>query len=137
MVNIYKFCKKEKCKKVKNEVTGRKNVIFGLFIWKNLKINFFGSCDFNYNFFAIFSKMRQTLATLPVILSLWTFCSSNFYNSFFSIVEKLNISAIYKSIILIFSVNLPVIFIYKFCRKENLIQPPGEPLELNLLNFNN
>ena len=51
----------------------------------------------------------------------------------FSIVEKLNISFIYKSIILIFLVNLPVIFF----RKENLIQPPGEPRQLNLLNFNN
>ena len=71
---------------------------------------------------------------------LWIFCRSNFYNSFFfqfSIVEMVNISAIYKLIILTFSVNLPVIFIYKFWRKESLIQPPGEPRELNLLNFNN
>ena len=40
-----------------------------------------------------------------------------FYNSFISIVEELNISAIYKSIILFFSVNLPLVFIYKFCQK--------------------
>ena len=40
-----------------------------------------------------------------VFLDIW--CCSNFYSSFFSIVEKLNIPAIYKSIILIFSVNLP------------------------------
>ena len=26
-----------------------------------------------------------------------------------------------------FSVNLPMVFIYKFCKKEILIQPPGEP----------
>ena len=53
------------------------------------------------------------------------FCS--FYNSFFSsTVEKLNISAIHKSMFLICSVILPVIFIYKFCKKENLIQPSAE-----------
>ena len=28
--------------------------------------------------------------------------------------------------------KLSAIFIYKFCRQENLIQPPGEPQELNL-----
>ena len=26
-----------------------------------------------------------------------------------------------------FSVHIPGIFIYKFCKKENLIQPSGEP----------
>ena len=40
------------------------------------------------------------------------FVCSNFFNSFFSIVEKLNISVIYKSIILIFWVNLLVILVY-------------------------
>ena len=34
------------------------------------------------------------------------------------IVKKLNISAIYKSIILIFSENLPLVFIIKFYMKE-------------------
>ena len=38
----------------------------------------------------------------------------------FLIVEKLNISAIYRSILLNFSVHLPLVFIYKFCEKENL-----------------
>ena len=38
------------------------------------------------------------------------------YNSFFSIVENLNISAIYKSIILCFSENLPSI--YRYIRKK-------------------
>ena len=37
-------------------------------------------------------------------------------------VEKLNISAIYKAIIIIFSVKLPMVFIVKI-----QIQPPGEP----------
>ena len=36
----------------------------------------------------------------------------------------------------VFAVNLPVIFIPLCCRKQNLIQPPGEPRELNLFNFN-
>ena len=49
-------------------------------------------------------------------------CSSNFYNSFFCAfipkVEKLNISAIYKSIIIIFSVYLPLVYIYKFIWKK-------------------
>ena len=46
------------------------------------------------------------ILTLPVILSFIIFFrSSNFYKSFFLMVEKLNISAIYKSIILIFSVK--------------------------------
>ena len=31
--------------------------------------------------------------------------------------------------------NLPVIFIYKFCKKANLIQPPGEPREQQLGEF--
>jgi len=59
--------------------------------------------------------------------------SSIFYNPFFSIVEKLNISAIYKSIILI--VKLFVVFIYKFCQKENLIKPPVELREQHLDEF--
>ena len=46
------------------------------------------------------------------------------------IVEKLNISTIYESIILIFfSVNLPLVFIYKFYLKEIKIYSPGEPRE--------
>ena len=30
---------------------------------------FLGFCDFHFNFFAIFSKMRHSISTLPVILS--------------------------------------------------------------------
>ena len=49
-------------------------------------------------------------------------------------MTALNISAIYKSIIIIFSVNFPLVFIYKF-RKDffkNQIQPLGEPREHRL-----
>ena len=57
--------------------------------------------------------MPQTILTLPVILSL-----CNFYNLFFSLfVEQFNIYTIYKSIILFLSVNLPLVFIYKFYQK--------------------
>ena len=48
-----------------------------------------------------------------------------FFFFFYPKVEKLNISANYKAIILIYSVNLPMIFIYKFCKKEIQIKPPG------------
>ena len=84
------------------------------------KLCFFGSCDFNFNFFEFFSKMRQTISTLSVILSfIYFFCGQNFYNSFISsIVENLNIFPIYKSIVLISSVNLTLVFIYKFYKKE-------------------
>ena len=37
-------------------------------------------------------------------------------------VEKLNIFAIYKSIIIIFSVNLPLVFIYKSRKKFNYLE---------------
>ena len=36
----------------------------------------------------------------------------------------------YKSVILIFLVNLPTLYIYKFCKKIH--QPPGEPQEHHL-----
>ena len=46
----------------------------------------------------------------------------NFYNSLFVFLfpklNKLNISAIYEAIIIIFSVNLPLVFIYEFCKEE-------------------
>ena len=41
----------------------------------------------------------------------------------------LNISAIYESIIIIFPVNLPLVFINKFRKKVIQLQPPGEPRE--------
>ena len=48
-------------------------------------------------------------------------CISNFYISFFCFFSKgrKNFSAIHKSIIIISSVNLPLLFIYKFHEKEN------------------
>ena len=47
------------------------------------------------------------MSTFPVILSFMTFfVSQTSITSFFSSVEKLNISAIYKSIILIFNIQL-------------------------------
>ena len=46
------------------------------------------------------------------------FCSSNFYNSSFQLLKKLDVAAIYKSIVLIFLVNLPLVFIYNFIRKK-------------------
>ena len=40
--------------------------------------------------------------------------------------------SIYKSIIIIFLVNLPLVYIYKFRKKEIQLQPPGEPREHRL-----
>ena len=76
--------------------------------------------------FAIFSqKCAMSISTLPVILSF--ICNSNFFTFFFRKVEKLNISAIYKSIIIICAVILPLVFIYMFCKKEILkLEPQGE-----------
>ena len=34
-----------------------------------------------------------------------------------------------------FSLNLPVISIYKFCRRENIIKPSGEPRRQHLGEF--
>ena len=50
----------------------------------------------------------------------------------FPMLKKLNISLIYKAIVVIFSVDLTMINLYKFCKKEILIQPPGEPREQHL-----
>ena len=41
-------------------------------------------------------------------------------------------SNFYKAIIIIFPVSLPMVSINKFCKKEILIQPPGEPREQHL-----
>ena len=39
----------------------------------------------------------------------------------------------HKAIIILFSVNLPMVFIYKFCKKElPAIQPSGKPREQHL-----
>ena len=78
-----------------------------------LKCAFLGpvtDCD-NFSFLSI--------STLPVILFFMNlFCSSSFYITplfcIFLKVEKLNISDIYKSIITIFSVNLPLVYAYMY-----------------------
>ena len=75
--------------------------------------------------------MSLSISTLSVILSLMNFFVAQTSKLFFSKVEKLNISAIYKEIVIIFSVksafcsNLQVLL-----EKEIQIQPPQE----NLLN---
>ena len=48
---------------------------------------------------------------------------------FFLPEVKLKISAFYKSIIIIFSENLPLVCTYKFDKNEIQIQPQGEPWE--------
>ena len=58
--------------------------------------------------------------------------STFLYQPFFSTVEKLNISAIYKAIVIIIPVNLPMVLIYKFFKKEIQIQPPVGPQEQHL-----
>ena len=88
---------------------------------------FFGSCDFNFTFFAIFSKVRPFRSFVFYEIFV-TSTTRFFFNCWVKYLRH------YALIIIIFSVNLPVTFIYKFCRKENLIRPPpGEPRELNLL----
>ena len=62
--NILKciFEKKHK-KRLKIRSQDRKKVIFGKFILKYSEVVLFGSFDFNFNFFAIFSKMRLSIST--------------------------------------------------------------------------
>ena len=93
-------------------------------------IYFFGSYDFNFNFFAIFSIVRQTISALPV-----NFVAPTTITRFFSFNCLKVIYLVYKSINLPFSVKLPMVFIYKFCQKENLIQPLEEPREQHLDEF--
>ena len=77
--------------------------------------------------------MRHAKLTLPVILSFMKIFVAQTSSSFFSsIVEKLNISLIYEAIIVIFSVSLPMVNLNKFCKREILIQLPGEPREQHL-----
>ena len=58
MVNIYKFCKNEIVIQTPGEPREQR---------------FFGSCDFNFNFFAVFSKKRPTISTLAAIKSFMKF----------------------------------------------------------------
>ena len=85
MVNIYNFvnfdpttCRTsetfwENCKKLKCSHRNWKTSFLVYLSDKVQKIYFFGSSDFNFNFFAVFSKMRRTISTLPVILTFMTF----------------------------------------------------------------
>lgn len=43
----------------------QKNVVLVNLFEHVQKFCFFGSCDFNFNFLEIFSKMRQSSSTLP------------------------------------------------------------------------
>ena len=61
------------------------------------------------------------------------FGSLNFYDSFFFQRLKFYIPPpIYKSIIITFSVNLPLVLSYEFNKNEIQIQLPGEPQEHHL-----
>ena len=80
-----------KFQKVKNEVAWTEKPIFWFIYLKSFK-------KLTFNFFAVSQKTRTCF--------------------FLQFLDKLNISAIYESIILIFSVNLPLILIYKFCKKR-------------------
>ena len=107
-----KFRKRQnRKKKCKYEVTGTEKRRSWFIYLKTLKkMYFFGSCYFNFNFFAVFSKMRQTIWTLLVILSIMKFfvAQTSITRFFSSIVVKLN---------------------------ENLIQLSGEPRGQHLGEF--
>ena len=76
--------KKINVKKLKMKSQERKNVVFVSFFWKRSKIYFFGSYYFNFNFYAVFSKMRQSISTLPVILSFMKFFVAQTSRTLFS-----------------------------------------------------
>ena len=52
-----------------------------------------------------------------------------FFFFFFSKVQKVKYLPHF---FVIFSVSLPMVNLYKFCKREILIQPPGEPREQHL-----
>ena len=119
----------DKCKKLKRNSQDRKNIVFDKLLWKcSTNVLFLGPVTF------ILTKMRQSKSTLPVISSLMTFFEAQTSITFYFLQWlKSHISAIYKLIILIFLVNLPLVFIYKFYMKEIQIQQlPGEPWEQHL-----
>ena len=58
----------KKVQKIENEVTVTEKHNFEV-LKKVHKFYFFVSSDLNLNFFAIISTMRQSLSSLPVILS--------------------------------------------------------------------
>ena len=83
----------EKCKKLKIMPHEQKNIIFGKLLWKSSQIVFFWVLQFSqkgarlYRLFRHFSIAQTTI---------------NPYCFVFPKVEKLNISAVYKSIIIIY-----------------------------------
>ena len=108
------------------KITGRVNILLRIFekIAKKLKMKLLnGKTSFLLNY----SKTFKNCAFLDPVTSIWNFlqfsqkCArvyrpflstcywSNFNNSFFWKFEKLNSSAIYKSIVIFFSVNLPLV----------------------------
>ena len=66
---------------------------------------------YNKNFLSFF-KNRQFL---PLLGSIQHSCNKNFFSSKF---KKLNIYAIYNGIVLIFPMNVSMVFIFKFCIKK-------------------
>ena len=85
------------------------------------------------------SSLYITLCVLPYLLKIYKILpklkilETSIFFFFFSFpkFKKLNISLIYKAIIVIL-VSLPMVNIYNFCKREILIQPPGEPREQHL-----
>ena len=87
---------------------------------------------------------------IPPVVFIYKFCNKHIFiqppekprdiikvkfdqkSSSYKKVEKLNISSLYFSIIIIFSMNLHLVFIYKFRKKDIQLQPPGEPREHRL-----
>ena len=125
----------ENCKKVKNKVTGSKKVVFGKFIWKRSRIcAFLGPVTSILTLLQFSQKCARLYRPPRSFCLLWNFLLLKLLSFFFNCWKVKYLRHLYLNHP-IFSVNLPVIFIYKFCRKENLIQPLGEPRELNLLNF--
>ena len=61
-------------KKLKMKSQERKNVALAYLYENSFKIYFFGSCDFNYNFFCSF---RKNAPDIPEDLSFMNFFSSN------------------------------------------------------------
>ena len=95
----------------------QKNITFGLFICECSKMcAFLKPVTRNFNFLQLSHKSaRLCILTLPVILSFIKFCVAQTSITLFLIVDELKIPAIYKSIILFFSVNLPAT---SFLRKK-------------------
>ena len=91
--------------------------------WKLLCVGGFTYWCQNYIQFFKDSKSK-TLET-----SITPFSFSSLLSSKQLKLKKLGILSIYSSIILIFSVNLSMVFFYKFCKKEIFIQPPRESRE--------